>query len=101
MLVRSTSTLIASTQVGNIGFTISPEEIHNEIASYVASSTINGWSDLGSTLGALRGRPSLRWANQLEVKTTLESIFTSKFGSKELSKPAKTPKVRSSSTSHI
>lgn len=75
------------------GFTITPEEIHNEITRHIESSPLNGWQDLGPTLGALRGLPTLRWANQLEVKTALESILTTKFGSKESAKPVKAAKV--------
>jgi glutaminyl-tRNA synthetase len=75
------------------GFTITQEEIYIEITKYTESASLNGWQDLGPTLGALRGLPTLRWANQLEVKTSLESIMTSKFGAKESAKPHKGAKA--------
>ncbi|KAF7291050.1 Glutamine-tRNA ligase [Mycena chlorophos] len=76
-----------------VGFSITSAELHAQIAKYVTDAGIAGWSSLGQALGAVRGLAELRWANTLEVKNTVETVFLEKFGAKEASKPkAKEPK---------
>jgi glutaminyl-tRNA synthetase len=66
--------------------------MNRKINEHLDSSNVNGWQDLSATLGALRTNPSLYWANPLEVKTAVESIFTERFGTKESAKPVKASK---------
>jgi glutaminyl-tRNA synthetase len=65
-----------------VGFTITPEELLNQVRNYATSSSIAGWNALGTTLNALRGSSELRWANPLEVKDTVEKVFLETFGPK-------------------
>ncbi|KAL1723376.1 tRNA synthetases class I, catalytic domain-containing protein [Schizophyllum commune] len=76
-----------------VGFSITPEELYKQIAEIAEPSASKGWAGLGSVISAAKAVPSLRWANALEVKATVEKLFLEKFGPKEAAKPkAKEPK---------
>ncbi|KAJ7638989.1 tRNA synthetases class I, catalytic domain-containing protein [Roridomyces roridus] len=80
------------TQCG-VGFSITAAELYDQIANYVTSAAVSGWSNLGQVINAARSIPELRWANTLEVKNTVEKVFLDKFGAKEAAKPkVKEPK---------
>ncbi|KIJ56598.1 hypothetical protein M422DRAFT_148933 [Sphaerobolus stellatus SS14] len=46
-----------------------------------------GWANLSFVLSGVRTIPGLRWANTLEVKKTVEGLFTAIYGTKESAKP--------------
>ncbi len=73
------------------GFTISPEDLHTKILGYVSAANLSGWSDLGRTIGDLKGKSDLRWANPLEVKVATEKAFIEVFGAKTAAPKAKAP----------
>ncbi|KAI4519118.1 glutaminyl-tRNA synthetase, partial [Schizophyllum commune Loenen D] len=74
-------------------FSITPEELYKQIAEIAEPSASKGWAGLGAVISAAKAVPSLRWANALEVKATVEKLFLEKFGPKEAAKPkAKEPK---------
>ncbi|KAL1691717.1 tRNA synthetases class I, catalytic domain-containing protein, partial [Schizophyllum commune] len=76
-----------------VGFSITPEELYKQIAEIAEPSASKGWAGLGAVISAAKAVPSLRWANALEVKATVEKLFLEKFGPKEAAKPkAKEPK---------
>ncbi|KAL1735985.1 tRNA synthetases class I, catalytic domain-containing protein [Schizophyllum commune] len=76
-----------------VGFSITPEELYKQITEIAEPSASKGWAGLGSVISAAKAVPSLRWANALEVKATVEKLFLEKFGPKEAAKPkAKEPK---------
>ncbi|KAL1668026.1 tRNA synthetases class I, catalytic domain-containing protein, partial [Schizophyllum commune] len=76
-----------------VGFSITPEELYKQIAEIAEPSASKGWAGLGPVISAAKAVPSLRWANALEVKATVEKLFLEKFGPKEAAKPkAKEPK---------
>lgn len=66
-----------------VGFSISPEELYAQAASYIAANAISGWSNLSSVIGGLKNTPGLRWASPLDLKNTVEKVFVDTFGSKE------------------
>lgn len=57
------------------------------VVEYITSNPVPGWASLGPVISAVKGAPELRWANPLEVKNTVESVFTETFGAKEAAKP--------------
>jgi glutaminyl-tRNA synthetase len=59
-----------------------PEELQRRVADYVAGADVSGWANLSSIIGSLKTSPELRWANPLELKTTVEEVFTQLFGEK-------------------
>ncbi|GBE80034.1 Probable glutamine--tRNA [Sparassis crispa] len=69
-----------------VGFSVTPEQLSSQVASYVTSSASAGWNNLGAVIGSLKGT-ELRWANPLELKNAVERAFAEKFGPKEASKP--------------
>ncbi|WWC61722.1 glutamine-tRNA ligase [Kwoniella dejecticola CBS 10117] len=107
-----------------VGIDITAAQLPDLIKSYVSSlpSPPENWASLGAVLGGIRsGASDLKWANAGEVKTSLETLFTELFGTKESaqaaakaqaasaakSKPPPKPKATapaseaSSSTTHI
>ncbi|KAL1739011.1 tRNA synthetases class I, catalytic domain-containing protein, partial [Schizophyllum fasciatum] len=70
-----------------VGFSITPEDLYKHIAEIAEPSASKGWAGLGSVISAAKAVPSLRWANPLEVKATVEKLFLEKFGPKEAAKP--------------
>lgn len=68
------------------GYSITLEDLYTNILNYVSTASLSGWDDLGRTIGALKGSSKLRWANPLEVKNTVEKVFTEKFGDKSAAK---------------
>ncbi|KAG6854889.1 hypothetical protein C0991_012079 [Blastosporella zonata] len=76
-----------------VGFNITPEELHVQVAKYIASNKVAGWANLGAVISALRATPDLRWASPVDVKNAVEKSFTETFGAKEAAKPrGKEPK---------
>ena len=69
------------------GFSITPEELYNRISEFVASSAFAGWDQLNAAISGAKGLRELRWASPVELKTTVEKVFTEKFGAKEAAKP--------------
>jgi glutaminyl-tRNA synthetase len=69
------------------GFSITPEALANAVSEYVNSPAVAGWTSMGTTITALKSTPELRWANPLELKNTVESALTDRFGAKEAAKP--------------
>ena len=68
------------------GFSITLENLYTKVLNYVNTASPSSWDDLGRTIGTLKGTPDLRWANPLEVKNTVEKVFTEKFGDKSTAK---------------
>lgn len=68
------------------GFSITTEQLAARVKEYVASTTYTGWNNLGAAIGGLKST-DLRWANALELKNAVESVFTEKFGAKQSGKP--------------
>ncbi|KAJ7129481.1 tRNA synthetases class I, catalytic domain-containing protein [Mycena epipterygia] len=80
-----------------VGFSITPAELYEQIAKYTASAGVSGWASLGQVISSVKNIPELRWTNTLEVKNTVEKVFTDKFGVKEAAKPkGKEPKKAAS-----
>ncbi|EPQ59008.1 glutaminyl-tRNA synthetase [Gloeophyllum trabeum ATCC 11539] len=69
-----------------VGYSITPEELYTKVTEYVSSAAVSGWNNLGASIGALKGTPELRWANPLELKSSVERAFTERFGSREAAK---------------
>ncbi|KAH7931205.1 glutaminyl-tRNA synthetase [Leucogyrophana mollusca] len=69
-----------------VGFSITPEELHNSVSKYIQTSGATGWANLGSVISGAKNTPALRWANPLDVKDAVEKVFTTTFGAKELTK---------------
>ncbi|KAF8917880.1 tRNA synthetases class I, catalytic domain-containing protein [Mucidula mucida] len=79
-----------------VGFTITPEELGEKVSSYLSTTAVAGWNNLGAVISSIRLTPDLRWASAVDVKNAVEQIFVSKFGPKESAKgkPKKeTPKA--------
>jgi glutaminyl-tRNA synthetase len=75
-----------------VGFSITPEDLYSTVADYIKTAAVAGWTGLGSTITSLKGQPTLRWANPLELKNAVEKAFLENFGPKETAKPkAKEP----------
>ncbi|KAG6833926.1 hypothetical protein H0H87_007937 [Tephrocybe sp. NHM501043] len=76
-----------------VGFSITSEELHNQVTKYVSLKEVAGWANLGAVISALRATPELRWAHPVDVKNAVEKAFTESFGAKEAAKPkGKEPK---------
>jgi glutaminyl-tRNA synthetase len=69
------------------GFSITAEELYHRISEFVASSSFVGWDSLNAAISGAKGLRELRWASPVELKTTVEKVFTDKFGAKEAAKP--------------
>ncbi|KAH8113221.1 glutaminyl-tRNA synthetase [Phellopilus nigrolimitatus] len=65
-----------------VGFSITPEELYTRATNYVSSASVSGWTNLSTTISALKGTSDLRWANPLELKNAVEKAFTAAFGEK-------------------
>ncbi|TFK71794.1 glutamine-tRNA ligase [Pluteus cervinus] len=81
-----------------VGFSITPEELRKNISEYISKNSVSGWGSLGPTINALKGTPELRWANPLEVKNAVETVFLETFGAKEAAKPKGKKDPKPSST---
>ncbi|ORX36887.1 tRNA synthetases class I, catalytic domain-domain-containing protein [Kockovaella imperatae] len=69
-----------------VGVDISTSDLPDLLRSYISSlpSPPDSWTSLGPVLGGIRSSVSdLRWADAGQVKTSLETLFTELFGSKE------------------
>ncbi|KAK0191156.1 glutamine-tRNA ligase [Armillaria mellea] len=55
-----------------IGFSISPEDVYDEVSAYIKDNVIVGWNSLGSVISG--------------VKNAAEKVFTATFGPKENAK---------------
>ena len=73
--------------MGFSGFSITAEGLYNRISEFVASSSFVGWDNLNAAISGAKGLRELRWASPVELKTTVEKVFTDKFGAKEAVKP--------------
>ncbi|KAI0031675.1 glutaminyl-tRNA synthetase [Vararia minispora EC-137] len=71
-----------------VGFSISQQELHSVVTRYIQENTIVGWANLNQVIGELKAT-DLRWANALEVKNSVERVFTESFGPKQSGKLAK------------
>jgi glutaminyl-tRNA synthetase len=69
------------------GFSITSEELHSSIISYIRENAVTGWHNLGPVISGVKASPALRWANPLEVKNAVERAFIETFGVKEALKP--------------
>ncbi len=70
----------------DLGFTITPEELGEKVSSYLSTTAVAGWNNLGAVISSIRLTPDLRWASAVDVKNAVEQIFVSKFGPKESAK---------------
>lgn len=61
--------------------------MYAQVSNYISSSAVTGWTNLSSVITGVKGTPELRWANPLELKNSVERVFTEKFGTKETAKP--------------
>ncbi|ODO08942.1 glutamine-tRNA ligase [Cryptococcus wingfieldii CBS 7118] len=80
-----------------VGINITLADLPELLKSYLASlpTPAESWSALGPVLGGIKsGGSDLRWANAAEVKTSLEEIFTSLFGTKEAAAAANAAKPK-------
>lgn len=69
-----------------IGFTITDVQLAHHIKEYIDANSVTTWSHLGAVIGGAKNISALRWANPLDVKNTVERIFTETFGPKETGK---------------
>ncbi|WVQ82171.1 glutamine-tRNA ligase [Cryptococcus sp. DSM 104549] len=75
-----------------VGVNVTLEDIPELLKFYVSSlpTPPESWTSLGPVLGGIKASTSdLRWANANDVKTSLEAIFTSLFGTKEAAAAAR------------
>ncbi|GAA5929158.1 glutamine--tRNA ligase [Sporobolomyces koalae] len=74
-------------QACGVGFTITASELLTRVETYIsnnlASIATASWSGIGKTLGQMKSDDGLRWVFPLELKETVERVYTDKFGSKE------------------
>ncbi|KIR67127.1 glutamine-tRNA ligase [Cryptococcus bacillisporus CA1873] len=80
-----------------VGVNITLTDLPELLKSYLTSlpSPPEGWNSLGPILGGIKaGASDLRWANAAEVKSSLESIFVSLFGTKEAAAAAAAAKPK-------
>ncbi|WVR07196.1 glutamine-tRNA ligase [Kwoniella sp. DSM 27419] len=75
-----------------VGIEISASDLPSLLKSYLQAlpNPADSWTSIGPILGGIKsGASDLRWANPVEVKTSLEAIFTEMFGTKEAAAAAK------------
>ena len=69
------------------GVTVSPETVNNLVAKYMGDNAAtlaeSTWASLAGSMSALKLDENLRWAAPLDIKKSLESAFTTAFGTKE------------------
>ncbi|GJJ07401.1 hypothetical protein Clacol_001603 [Clathrus columnatus] len=65
-----------------VGVIVTVEQINAIIGEYVLKGSVRGWADVGSVLSGVKNLPTLRWANTLDVKNSVERIMTEAFGPK-------------------
>lgn len=66
---------------------MSAEDVASKVQSYMtenaASLAATTWASLASAMASLKVTEELRWASPLAIKQSLESAFTTAFGTKE------------------
>jgi glutaminyl-tRNA synthetase len=60
--------------------------MYAQVTRYITSNGVTGWANLSSVITGVKGTPELRWASPLELKNSVERVFTEKFGAKETAK---------------
>ncbi|KAG2188513.1 hypothetical protein INT44_001267 [Umbelopsis vinacea] len=77
----------AFNEEAGVGITVTPEQIKDAIASYVAENKSNieenRYRTLGPSLAATKKLPELRWADGAAVKTELEAQYLALLGPKD------------------
>ncbi|KAK8864247.1 glutamine-tRNA ligase [Kwoniella newhampshirensis] len=79
-------------KASGVGIEISSIDLPELLKAYITSlpSPPDSWLSIGPILGGIKsGQTDLRWANAAEVKTSLETIFTEMFGTKEAAAAAR------------
>ncbi|KAE9410153.1 glutaminyl-tRNA synthetase [Gymnopus androsaceus JB14] len=70
-----------------VGFSITPEQILEQVTNYIVSTAVAGWGNLGATISGVKAIPELRWASPLEIKNAVEQAFLNAFGPKQAAQP--------------
>ncbi|KAG8982735.1 hypothetical protein FRB90_006592, partial [Tulasnella sp. 427] len=66
-----------------VGVELSSEQVGESVRSHFEAHPADGWPSLMAFINSAKSTPSLRWAPPLEVKTSVEKLFTERFGPKE------------------
>ncbi|KAK4686749.1 glutaminyl-tRNA synthetase, partial [Tremellales sp. Uapishka_1] len=90
-----------------VGINISIAELPSHIKAYISelAAPPRDWSSIGSLLGGIKSSTSdLRWVNPGDIKTSLETVFTELFGTRQAAQAAapkskKEPKPTTASSS--
>ncbi|KAF8631574.1 hypothetical protein AX15_002325 [Amanita polypyramis BW_CC] len=64
----------------------SPDELHSYATVYLENNEVDGWASLATVINVLKKAPELNGARPLDIKSTVEQVFTEKFGPKEAAK---------------
>ncbi|WFD07275.1 glutamine--tRNA ligase [Malassezia vespertilionis] len=89
-----------------VGVDVSPEQCRAAVIMYMDEHAteleeVCGWPKMSAIMGAVRGDPSMRWANAVDIKTAVEQELTKRFGPRAAAQkkkaattnaPAKKPK---------
>ncbi|KIM25557.1 hypothetical protein M408DRAFT_208408 [Serendipita vermifera MAFF 305830] len=88
-----------------VGFSITPEELDATVATYLKSKEPLSWDKVNTYLPGTKQDDVLKWANNLDVKNSLEAYLTKTIGPKPAapakgkSKDPKKPPVPAASSS--
>ncbi|KAF8592448.1 glutamine-tRNA ligase [Ramaria rubella] len=68
-----------------VGIVVTSEQVYQHVVDYITAdlpSAASGWTNLSFVLSGVKDIPALRWASSLDVKTSVERVFTERFGPK-------------------
>lgn len=74
-----------------IDLAMASHDTYSFATKYLESNPVDGWTSLSAVINILKKSPELNGVKPLDVKNTVERVFTEKFGPKEAAKPK--PKV--------
>lgn len=79
-----------------VGVVVTPDMCREMVsrvmeADAAALADVGGWPRMSAIMGAVRGDPSMRWANAVDIKMAVEEALTMRFGPRSAAPKKKTP----------
>jgi hypothetical protein len=70
-----------------IDLAMASHDTYSFATKYLESNPVDGWASLSTVINILKRSPELNGVKPLDIKNTVEQVFTEKFGPKEAAKP--------------
>lgn len=72
-----------------IDLAMASHDTYSFATKYLESNPVDGWASLSTVINILKRSPELNGVKPLDIKNTVEQVFTEKFGPKEAANSAK------------